>query len=304
MLRFVGRKLVEAVLVVVFVSIVTFSLVATSGDLAVAIAGDASGEEIQQIREYYGLDRSIVARYSDWAGRALQGDFGTSFFSREKVTTLILARLPVTAILGVISLAIALAIAIPLGTVAATRPGSWLDRGCQAIAIFCQAMPSFWTGLLMIMLFAVKLRVLPVSGNETWKHFIMPSLALGLFVMPVLMRLTRAGMVEALSADYVRTARAKGLRRGKILFKHALRNGILPVVSVSAVELGFLFGGTVIIETVFSLNGIGQLAWNSIVRSDFRVVQAIVMIVAVVFVGLNLAADFINAFLDPRIRRE
>ena len=303
MLRFVLSKSLEALLVCLAVSIITFGLVHWTGDLAIAIGGmDATSEQLEQLRRLHGLDRPVTEQYLEWAGRALRGDFGTSFFSKEDVLDMILARLPVTVALALLSLAFGLALAVPLGVWAAVRPGSWADRVAQALAVLAQAMPSYWTALLLILLFGVQLQWLPISGNEDWLHFVLPMAALGWFVMPVLMRLTRAGMIEVLASDYIRTARAKGLSRGRILFKHALRNAMMPVVAVAAVQLGFLLGGSIVVESVFALNGVGLLALHAIQRSDFPVVQAIVLIVALVFVTLNLLADVINAALDPRVR--
>jgi peptide/nickel transport system permease protein len=184
----------------------------------------------------------------------------------------------------------------------AARPGSIADRIALAVAVLGQAMPSYWSALLLMLLFGVTLQILPISGTESWRSFVLPTLALGWFVMPVLLRLTRAGMIEALASDYIRTARAKGLPKRVVLVKHALRNAILPVVSVATVQFGVLLGGSIVIESVFALNGIGLLAWNAIQRSDFPVIQAIVLIVAMLFVLLNLVADLVNGWLDPRIR--
>jgi peptide/nickel transport system permease protein len=303
MLRYLAGKALEAALVCFTVSVITFMLVHWTGDLAISMGGmDASKADVDRLRALYGLDRPVVAQYLDWAGRALHGDFGTSFFSKEDVFDLILSRLPVTVALAFLALGFGLALALPLGVYAATRPGSWIDRVALSMAVLGQAMPSYWTALLLILLFGVQWQVLPISGTEGWQSFVMPTLALGWFVMPVLMRLARAGMLDVLHADYIRTARAKGLPRRVVLFKHALRNAILPVVAVAAVQLGFLLGGSIVVESVFALNGVGLLAWNAIQRSDFPVVQAIVLIVAFVFVFLNLLADLLNAFLDPRIR--
>lgn len=303
MLRYAGRKFVEMTLVAVTVSIVTFALIHLTGDLAMSIGGlEATGAEVERIRAFYGLDRSLPVQYLDWAARALHGDFGRSFFSREPVFDMVVQRLPVTVALAFGSLILGLALAVPLGVLAATRPGSWIDRACLAVAVIGQAMPSYWSALLLILLFGVTLQWLPISGTDGWESFILPTIALGWFVMPVLMRLTRAGMVEVLRADYVRTARAKGLPTRLVLFKHALRNAILPVVSAAMVQLGVLLGGSIVVESVFALNGIGLLAFNSIQRSDFPVVQAIVLIVAVLFVALMFLADLVNALLDPRIR--
>jgi peptide/nickel transport system permease protein len=303
MIRYFARKLVEALLVCVTVSVATFALIHWTGDLAMSIGGtEASREEVERIREFYGLDRSLLAQYVDWAGRILRGDFGHSFFSREAVLAMVAARLPVTGILASASLSFALLLAVPLGVIAATRRGSWVDRACQSLAALAQAMPSYWSALLLILVFGVELQILPISGTESWKSFVLPTVALGWFVMPLLLRLTRAGMIEALASDYVRTARAKGLPRRLVLFKHALRNALLPVVSVAMVQLGLLLGGSIVVESVFALNGVGLLAWNAIQRSDFPVTQAIVLIVALLFVMLNFFSDLVNGLLDPRIR--
>jgi len=303
-LGLVGRKLAEAALVAFIVSVATFLLTTWTGDLAIAIGGlGASREELDRLRVTHGLDRPLLVQYLDWAGRALTGDLGRSFFSQEDVAPLILSRLPVTATLAVCSLAVGLALAFPLGIAAALRQGSWVDSLAQSIAALSQAMPSFWSGLLLILLFGVTLQVLPISGADDWSGFVMPSLALGWFVFPILLRLLRAGMVETLGADFIRTARAKGLARRRIVLRHALRNAVLPVVSLAAVQFGQLLGGSVVVESVFALPGIGQLAWHAIQRADYPVVQAIVLFVALIFVAMNLVADLINGALDPRIRR-
>ena len=301
--RFFLQRLAVALLVAVTVSIIGFALLRVSGDLAADLAGeDATSEEVAEIAALYGLDRPLYEQYLTWAGKALTGDLGQSLFTNEPVTDLILERVGVTVLLSVYALVLALVIAIPLGVAAAVRANSWIDRLALAIAVFGQAIPNFWFGLILIYLFGVVLRVLPISGSASFAHFVLPTIALGTAVMPALMRLTRTGMIEVLEADFIRTARAKGLRSPTVLFKHALRNAILPVVSLSAVSLGFLLGGSVIVETVFALNGIGLLAYESILRSDFPVLQSILVFVSLAYIVLTLASDLINARLDPRIR--
>lgn len=301
---FLIRRLGDALLVCLCVSLAGFALVHFGGDVAIAIGGmEASPEDLARIRAYYGFDRSVGAQYLGWLGHLLAGDLGTSFFSKERVVDMILDRLPVTLALASASLSLALAIAVPLGVAAAVRRGGWPDRLCLGLTTLAQAMPAYWTGLLLILLFGVRLQALPISGTESWRSFVMPVMALAWFVMPVLARLTRAGMLEVLGADFIRAARAKGLPPRVVLVKHALRNAILPVVSVAMVQLGVLLGGSIVVESVFALNGIGLLAWSAIQRSDFPVVQGIVIIVAAVFVLLTLAADLMNALLDPRLRR-
>jgi peptide/nickel transport system permease protein len=303
MLAFTLKRLVIALLVAVTVSVISFSLLRLSGDLAQALAGPSStAADVEAVRKAYGLDQPLAAQYLDWAGRALHGDFGTSFFFKEPVAAMIAARLPVTMALGLSALAFALVIAIPLGVVAALRPNSWIDRLALTISVFGQALPSFWFALMLMILFGLKLRWLPISGAGTWRHFVMPSIALGYYGLPAFMRLTRAGMIEVLAADYIRTARAKGLRAPAVLFKHALRNAVIPVVALAAVQLGFMLGGSIVIESVFALHGVGYLAWESISRADFPVVQAIVLVLASFYVVLTFLADLLNAFLDPRVR--
>jgi len=278
-------------------------LLRLSGDLAAEIAGeDATPQQIAEVAKAYGLDRPLYIQYLSWAGGALTGDLGTSLFTNEPVVELILERIGVTVRLAIYSLILALVVAVPLGVLAAVYPNTWIDRGSLALAVFGQAIPTFWFGLLLIFLFGVVLRWTPISGSETAAHFILPTITLGISVMPPFMRLTRTGMLDVLDSDFIRTARAKGLSPMAVLFKHALRNAILPVVSLSAVSFGFLLGGSVIVESVFALNGVGFLAFQSILRADFPVVQSILVFISLVYIFLTLMSDLINARLDPRIR--
>ena len=303
MTRFLIHRALIAVLVAFTVSVIGFSLLRLSGDLATELAGDtAKPEQIAQVAHLYGLDRPLYAQYFDWAGKALHGDLGRSLFSNEPVSVLIAQRIGVTIQVSFMALVFALVISIPLGVLAATRPNSWIDRTALSFAVFGQAVPGFWLGLILIIVFGVMLRWLPISGSDHFSNFILPMVTLGMSVMPAFMRLTRTGMLDALDSDYIRMARAKGLSTGSILFKHALRNAILPVVSLTAVSLGFLLGGSVIVESVFALNGIGFLAYQSILRTDFPVVQSIVVFVSVAYIVLTLLSDLVNAYLDPRIR--
>ena len=303
MLIYTLKRLGLAVLVMVTVSLISFMLTRVSGDPAIALAGEgASDEEIEFVRKQYGFDRPLMVQYIDWIGRALQGDLGESPYLNQPVTEMIRERIGVTMTLGICSLLFAIILAIPLGILAAIRPNTWIDRIALTLSVLGQAMPSFWFGLIMIIFFGVMLRWLPISGSDTPLHFVMPTIALGYYATPAFMRLTRSGMLEVLASDHIRTARAKGLRWGKILFKHALRNAIIPVVALAAVQLGFMLGGSFIIESVFALHGIGYLAWVSISRSDLPVVQAIVLLLSVIYVVLTFLGDILNAFLDPRIR--
>ncbi len=303
MTLFLLRRLAVALLVALTVLTLSFMLTRLSGDLAISIAGpNASQEDVELIRRAYGLDRPLIVQYFDWIGRAVLGDFGTSYFFRERVADLIGQRLPITITLGLVGLAIALAVAIPLGIAAAVREGTWVDRTVMLVALVGQAMPSFWLGLLLMIVLGLQLQLLPISGTGSWEHYVMPGIVLAFSAIPALMRLTRSGMVEALSSDYIRTARAKGLTRFSILAKHALRNAAIPVVSIAAVQLGFMLGGSIVIETVFALHGVGYLAWESISKNDFPVVQAVVLVLALIYIALTLLADLLNAVLDPRLR--
>ncbi len=303
MARFIVQRLAISILVAFTVSIIGFSLLRLSGDLAADLAGeDATPEEIAEVAKTYGFDRPLPIQYLSWAGDALSGDLGESLFTGEPVVDLIMDRIGVTVRLALYSLVFGLVIAVPLGVVAAMKANTWIDRGALTIAVFGQAIPVFWLGLMLIYLFGVVLRWTPISGSDTLAHFILPTISLGTLVMPPFMRLTRTGMLEVLDSDFVRTAWAKGLSPWVVLFKHALRNAILPVVSLSAVSLGFLLGGSVIVESVFALNGIGYLAFQSIVRTDFPVVQSILIFVSFSYILLTLMSDLINARLDPRIR--
>jgi peptide/nickel transport system permease protein len=303
MLKFFLRRFIIAVCVAITVSIIGFCLLRLSGDLAAVLAGEnASPDDIARIAASYGLDRPFYIQYLDWVTSALRGDLGRSLFTNEPVSGLIMDRIGVTAGLAIGSLLLALLIAVPLGVLAAVKANTWVDRSALVFSVAGQATPSFWLALLLILVFAVQLRWVPVSGSATLAHFILPVVTLAVSVMPSTMRITRAGMMEVLSSDYVRTARAKGLAPFKVLFKHALRNAILPVVSLAAVQLGLLLGGSVIVESIFALNGVGYLAFQSIVRVDFPVVQSILMFLACSYIILTLLSDLINAKLDPRVQ--
>ena len=303
MVRLLLRRLVLAILVCMTVLIVAFALTRLSGDVAVAIAGpQASAADIETIRRTNRLDRPLPEQFLHWAEAAATGDFGRSFLYREPVGELVRQRLPVTLTLGICGLAVALLVAVPLGITAAVAEGTLLDRLLMLVALFGQAIPSFWLGLLLIIWLGLDLGWLPINGLDDWTGYVLPAITLAFSAIPAMMRLTRSGMVDALRADYIRTARAKGLGRLSIVGKHALRNAAMPLVAITAVQLGFMLGGSIVVEAVFNLPGLGYLAWESISKNDFPVVQAVVLILAVLYIGLTLAADLLNAVLDPRLR--
>ncbi len=303
MLRFILRRLGLALLVALTVSFVSFSLLFLAGDPAIAIAGEsANGEDIEAIRRLYGFDRPMLVQYGDWLTSAMRFDFGQSYYFRLPVADLIADRLSVTMVLGVCGISFALLTAVPLGVIAAIRPNSIVDRVALFLSVAGQAMPSFWFGLILIVVFSIKLRWLPASGTETWAHFVLPTIVLGYYAMPAIMRLTRAGMLDVLSADYIRTARAKGAPERVVMFKHALRNAIIPVVSLAAVQMGFMLGGSIVVELVFALHGAGYLAWESIGRNDLPTVQALILVFSLFYIIFTFLADVLNAWLDPRMR--
>ncbi|MCA1298751.1 ABC transporter permease [Stappia indica] len=303
MLNFILKRLGLAVLVALTVSAISFSLLFMAGDPAAALAGEqATDVDIEAIRRLYGFDRPMIVQYWEWLSRALQGDFGESYYFRLPVADLIMERLSITMTLGVCGISFALLTAVPLGVVAAIRPNSLIDRFALFLSVMGQAMPSFWFGLMMIVVFSIQLNWLPPSGTKTWVHFIMPTIVLGYYAMPAIMRLTRAGMLDVLGSDYIRTARAKGAGEGRVLFKHALRNAIIPVVSLAAVQMGFMLGGSIVVESIFALHGAGYLAWESIGRNDLPTVQALILVFSMFYIVFTFLSDVLNAWLDPRIR--
>ncbi|OKH86758.1 ABC transporter permease [Thalassospira sp. TSL5-1] len=303
MLVFTLKRLGLALLVALAVSMLSFTLLHLSGDPASAIAGEgATDVDIAAIRAYYGFDRPLIVQYADWLFKALRGDFGESYYFQLPVAQLIGDRLSITMTLGICGISFALLTAVPLGVAAAVRPNSLVDRVALFISVMGQAMPSFWFGLVLVVIFSIKFQLLPPSGTKSWENFIMPTVVLGYYAMPAIMRLTRAGMLDVLSADYVRTARAKGAGEMRVMFKHALRNAIIPVVSLSAVQMGFMLGGSIVVESIFALHGAGYLAWESIGRNDLPTVQALILIFSLFYIVFTFLSDLLNAWLDPRMR--
>jgi peptide/nickel transport system permease protein len=303
MLLYSLKRLLLALLVAWTVSMISFGLLYIAGDPAVAMAGEAaSADDIAAIRKRYGFDRPLALQYMDWAGRAVSGDLGESFYFKSPVIELISERLPTTITLGLCSIVFAIVLAVPLGVAAALRPNSLVDRLALIISVMGQALPSFWFALMLIFLLGVIFPILPISGSGSWLHFVLPTVVLGYYATPAIMRLTRTGMLEVLGSDYIRTAYAKGLNPLSVLFKHALRNAIIPVVSLAAVQFGFMLGGSIVVETVFALHGAGFLAWESIGRNDLPTVQGLILVLSLIFILLTFLSDIFNAWLDPRIR--
>ncbi len=303
MLRFIAGRLIVGSSVGLTLSIVTFFLLNYVIDPAQAIAGeDALFEEIEQIREQYGFDRSITVRYFEWFSGIFQGDLGISYYWNKPVISLLIDRAPETITLALMSVSVTILISIPLGILAALNPNSLIDRIALGIAVTAQAVPNFWLGLIMILIFALAIPIFPVSGDKTLFHFVLPSIVLGASSVPAVMRLMRTGLLDVINADFIRTARSSGFYGWRLVFNHALRNALLPVVSVLAVQLGNKFGGSVITESVFAINGLGRLALESILGADIPTVQILVFVFAIIFLFFNLLADILNAYLDPRLR--
>ncbi|MBY0411677.1 MAG: ABC transporter permease [Burkholderiaceae bacterium] len=312
MFAFFLRRLISLVPTLVFVSMLIFGLQQLlPGDPAQILAGEEQNPEvIAHLRETMHLDKPLPVRYGYWVAGVLQGDFGESVRTQQPVLDLILQKLPVTVQLAMMSMLIALLIALPAGILSAVKKGSLLDHGATVFALSGLSMPNFWLGILMILLFSVQLGWLPASGyvspfedlRANLAAMIMPAFVLGTGISGVLMRHTRSSMLQVLAADYVRTARAKGLRERVVVVKHALRNALTPVITLGALELGTLLSGAVLTEQVFTIPGFGKLIIDAVFNRDYAVVQGVVLVTATVYVMLNLLADMAYFVFNPRLR--
>ena len=290
-------------MVVFGVSIIVFLMTFLSGDPAVLMLPiDATIEEVEALREAMGLNDPLLVQYARFISKAVKGDFGYSIRHREPALRLVIERLPATIELSLAGMAIALCTGIPLGILAATRRQSFTDLSAMGIALLGQSMANFWLGIMLIYVFAVRLRILPSFGRGGWRHLALPAVTLATRLVAILTRMTRSTMLEVLGEDYIRTARAKGLKQRVVLVRHALRNALIPIVTIIALQLGALMGGTVIIETVFTWPGVGLLTVHAIYNRDYPLVQASVFILALSFVVFNLFADIVYGMLDPRVR--
>ena len=312
MSSYIARRILSTVPVVLFVMLFVFSLLYLApGDPAAILAGDqATQEDIENIRTELGLDRSFPVRFAEWATGIFQGDFGTSIFTREPVSKMILARIEPTVSLMVVTLTIALVIAIPMGVAAAWSRGSLLDRVIMLLAVLGFSVPVFVVGYVLAWFLALKFGWLPVQGyspigDGLWpwlRSLLLPAATLSGVYIALIARITRATMLEILQQDYIRTARAKGAAGHTVLFIHALRNAMVPIVTVIGLGIALMISGAVVIETVFSLPGLGRLTVDSILRRDYPVIQAIILIFSFVYVFINLLIDLSYTIIDPRIR--
>ena len=304
MTRLALRRLALAIPTIVAAATLVFLLVhVVPGDPVDVMLGEsAAPADRAALRQALGLDRPLVAQYGAFLAGLATGDLGRSVVSGEPVARLVAARIPATVELTLGALAVASAIALPLGVLAAARPGTWIDRGAVAFALLGAAMPSFWLGPLLIIAFAIELQILPVSGRGGLAHLVLPACTLGVGMAAILTRMTRASVLECVGEDYVRTARAKGVGRVRVLARHALANALAPVVTILGLQFGALLAGTVITETIFAWPGVGRLTVEGIQARDYPVLQGCILAIAAGFVLANTLVDIVNAALDPRTR--
>jgi peptide/nickel transport system permease protein len=313
--RYVARRLLQMVPVLFIVSVVAFALIRVlPGDPAAALVGEGNpgvtSRDVQVMRHNLGLDKPIPAQYLGWLGDVLHGNWGRSYASRRAVTAEVRIRAPYTLQLGLIAFVIALVLAVPAGIFAALHRNSWLDAAATALATAGTALPGFWVGLILILIFGVKLRWLPTNGAvliwshpaDAVKHLALPVLALASELTAVTMRQTRSSVLEVLREDYVRTAYAKGLAQSRVVWRHVLRNAVLPIVTVAGLQIGRIVAGAVVIETIFGMPGLGRLIVDSINQRDYATVQILLLLVAVAVLVANFVTDLLYGFFDPRIR--
>ncbi len=300
---FITRRLAQMIPTLIGISMVAFILVRLTGDpTAILLPPEASDEVIAQFREEFGLDRPIYVQYLNFMGKVLQGDFGKSIRYRVPVSELFFERLPATLELAFASMAVASLLGIPMGVISAIKHNPWVDNAVRLLSLFGQAIPSFYLGLLLIIIVSVRLRWLPTGGRGDWDQLILPVITLATFLLALIARFTRGAVLDVLRQDFVRTGRAKGLSETALILGHVMKNALIPVVTVIGLQFGAVLSGAVVTETIFAWPGIGRLMVEAISTRDFPIVQATVMIVAVMFVLINLLVDLLYAWLDPRIK--
>lgn len=303
---YIFRRLLQSVGVCLVISAISFFLLFLNTDPALLLLPpEAEIADIHAFKKSMGLDRPVIVQYLDFLRKAvLSGDFGESFVTKMPALSMIADRFPATLKLAVATILFVNLVAIPIGVISAIRRYSFTDNVATFFALMGQALPLYWLGIMLIIIFGVWLRWLPISGSQSFAHLILPTVTLGSWILPINMRLVRSGMLEVLTQDYIRTARAKGLTETKVLGKHAFKNAAISLITVSGMQFGLLLSGAVVTETVFAWPGLGRLAVSSILMGDYPVVQAIVVVFAMCVVLANLAADILSALIDPRIRFE
>jgi peptide/nickel transport system permease protein len=296
------RRAIRLVVVLTGVSLVTFAILHVSGDPVSLMMPEAPEADRVALRVSMGFNDPIPVQFARFVGNIVRGDFGHSFFHREPALPLVLARMPTTLLLTVLAMAVSLCIAVPVGIASAVRRNSVFDHTATLVVFLGTSMPVFWTGIMLILLFAVQLRVLPVSGWETWAALVLPAVTLATFSTPLLLRIVRSSMLEVINLDYVRTARAKGVSEWLVVCRHALTNAALPLVTVAGLQFGLLLGGAIVTETVFAVPGVGRLIVGAIRQLDFPIVQAGVFLLALIVVLVNFTVDMLYIYLNPQIR--
>jgi peptide/nickel transport system permease protein len=304
MLQYVIKRLLSTIPVLIGISILLFFMLRMlPGDPAQVLAGQmATPEEVDLIRHQLGLDRPIYVQYGLFLSRIARFDLGRSARTQNPVTEEIWARLPNTVLLAVVAITLACLFGIPAGIISAVRPYTWIDYVVTSLAIFGISMPVFWLGLMLVVVFSVILQWLPAGGTGTWKHVILPSFTLAAFVVAFIARMTRSSMIEVLSQDYTTTARSKGLKERVVIIKHALKNALIPIITVIGLQFGLLLGGAVLTETVFAWPGLGRLIVDSILGRDYPMIQGAILIFGLLYILVNLVVDLLYAYVDPRIR--
>jgi peptide/nickel transport system permease protein len=303
MRRYITRQLIQLVVVVLGISMLAFVILHVLGDpVLLLLPQNAGKDEFERYRHLLGLDRPLYVQYWKFLSGAIVGDFGKSWYADTPAFRLVIERMPPTIYLTFAGLLVALVISLPLGILAALKRHSWIDNVCTAIAVAGQATPLFWLGIMLIIVFAVRLKVLPASGYGTWQNFVMPAFCLGAGLAPITMRLVRSGVIEVMNMEFIKTARAKGVAEPMVVVKHAFRNACIPVITVIGLQFGQLLGGAIITETIFAWPGVATLTVESIRNQDFPVVQCAVIMLALVIVTVNLIVDLVVGLIDPRIR--
>ncbi|HYL79738.1 MAG TPA: ABC transporter permease [Candidatus Acidoferrum sp.] len=311
-MRQILQRLLALVPMLIGLSMASFALVhVIPGDPAlVMLGGEGTPQQVADLRKQLGLDRPLPVRYVEWLGHVVRGDLGESLYNRTRVTDELKWRFPTTLSLVVLSLLLSIGVGVPAGLLSAVYRNSWIDHAARLLTLVSLSLPSFWLGLMLIILFALKLDLLPILGYQSVftdvragiRFLILPSAALGTYLAALLARLVRSSVLEVLGQDYIRTARAKGLRELVVLFRHALRNALIPAVTVIGINVGILLGGSAVIETLFVLPGVGQLVVTALYNRDLPVIQGLILYISVLYVLINLAVDILYTYLDPRLR--
>lgn len=303
MLGFLYKRLLQLIPVLFIISFIVFGLVYVAGDpVTLMLPEEATAEEKETLREALGLNKPFIVQYGIYVLNLLKGDFGESFRYNTDALSLVLERLPATLELAFYSMIIAILIAIPLGVLSATRKNSLIDIFASSTSVLGKALPNFWVGIMLILIFAVNLKVFPVSGRGSFAHVILPALTLGTGIAAEIMRLVRSNVLEILQQDYIKTARSKGLREFFVVYKHAFKNASIPVITIMALQMSSVISGALVTETVFAWPGIGQLIVQSVNGRDMAVVQAAVFVIALMVIGINLLTDILYRLIDPRIK--